>query len=144
MFLLAALCTKEQYGTAGILLAVQQVVAVLVVSGLIESTTLLLNEYRAKAELPKLFAHARMLLLFTAAAVSLLYVIASKAILPSYLSETSFVLNLSVLLTGIFIGKLSLNSNLHSLDERHGESLLLKAMPIVLCYRVGICGSMIA
>jgi O-antigen/teichoic acid export membrane protein len=143
MFLLAALCTKEQYGSAGILLAVQQVIAVLVVSGLIESTTLLLNEYRSKAELPKLFAHARMLLLFTAAAVSLSYLAAAKTILPSYVRGTSFLVHVSVLLTGVFIGRLSLNSNLHRLDERHRESLFLKAMPIVLCYGVGIAGTLL-
>jgi O-antigen/teichoic acid export membrane protein len=144
MFLLAAMCTKQQYGEAGILLAVQQAISVLVLSGLVESCTSLLNRYRTESQIPKLFANAQMLLLLTAGVVSLLYLAACKTILASYLRGTSFIMHLSVLFTGILLARLTLASNLYRLDERHRASLYLKAIPIALCYGVGIIGILLS
>jgi len=140
MFLLAALCTKQQYGDAGILLAVQQAISVLVLSGLVESCTSLLNRYRAESDLQTLFSQSQILLLFTALLVSTLYLFSLKTILASYFRDTSILVHICVLCTGILLARLNLNSNLHRLDERHKASLSLKAMPIVLCYGFGIAG----
>lgn len=133
LFWLATVCSKEEYGGLGLLLALQQLVSILVLGGLVESSTSLLNEHRNQDRLAELFVASRRLLLFSAAIVALVYAV-SLPWVSDWMGGISPVLHLLVVSTGILLAYFTLASNLFRLDEHHKSSLVLKVLPVASCY----------
>lgn len=140
MFWLASICTKQQYGTAGILFSAQQFVTILVIGGLVEACTSLLNEYRALDRLPTLFFNARILLWVASTIIGLLYAVVYWVVLPSLVPGTPLLLHVAVLLSGILLAYFNLSSNMRRLQEDHRSSIIWKSLPILLCYSFAIAG----
>jgi len=144
LFWLARVCSKAQYGQAGILLSLQQIITILAMGGLLEATTSLLNDYRSRGQLTSLFHHARTALTMVSAGLVVIYLLAAKTVMPSFFGHLSWLEHAALLGGGLMLAHFALLANLYRFEEQHRLAILFKSAPTVACYLSGIAGMMAA